>query len=54
VYHPPSAQKVIEELGRYIYLSFQNWENEIKYVSDFVKTGHQMSTSDGFYKKKVA
>ena len=50
---PPATQKVIEELGNYIYLAFQNWENEIKYVADFVKTGQLMSTGDGFFKKSV-
>ena len=30
---PPATQKVIEELGNYIYLAFQNWENDIKYVA---------------------
>lgn len=29
----PATQKVIEELGNYIHLAFQNWENEIKYVA---------------------
>ena len=47
------TQKVIEELGSYIYLAFQNWENEIKYVAEFVKTGQLMSTGDGFFKKTV-
>lgn len=50
---PPATQKVIEELGNYIYLAFQNWENEIRYVADFVKTGQLMSTGDGFFKKSV-
>lgn len=44
VCNPPATQKVIEELGGYIYLAFQNWENEIKYVAEFVKTGQLMST----------
>lgn len=39
VCQPSAAQKVIDELGNYIHLSFQNWENEIKYVAEFVKTG---------------
>lgn len=33
VCNPPAAQRVIEEMGSYIHLSFQNWENEIKYTS---------------------
>lgn len=48
---PPVTQKVIEEMGNYIHLAYQNWENDIKYVADFVKTGQLMSTGDGFFKK---
>lgn len=33
VCNPPATQKVIEELGSYIHLAFQNWENEVKYVA---------------------
>lgn len=47
VCEPAAMQAVIEEMGNYIHLSFQNWQNEIKYVSEFVKTGQQ-STGEGF------
>lgn len=53
VCNPPATQKVIEELGNYIHLAFQNWENEIRYVTEFVKTGQLMSTGDGFFKKSA-
>jgi hypothetical protein len=33
-------------MGTYIHLSFQNWQNEIRYVSEFVKAG-LMSTGEG-------
>lgn len=36
---PAISQKVIDDLGNYIHLNFQNWQNEIKYVAEFVKTG---------------
>ena len=34
-----SIQKIVNELSHYMYLTFENWENEIKYGEDFVKTG---------------
>jgi hypothetical protein len=46
VCEPSAMQAVIEEMGNYIHLSFQNWQNEIKYVAEFVKTGF-MSTGEG-------
>lgn len=48
VCQPSAAQNVVEDLGSYIHLAFQNWQNEIKYVSDFVKTGFMSTASDGF------
>ena len=42
-----ATQTVIDQLGNYIHLSFQNWENEIKYVSEFVKTGFSKGASTG-------
>ena len=53
VCNPPATQKVIEELGSYIHLAFQNWQNQIRYVADFVKTGQSMSTGDGFFRKST-
>ncbi len=50
VCHPNATQNVIDQLGNYIHLSFQNWENEIKYVADFVKTGFSNnSTGNSFH-----
>ncbi len=40
-----SIQKIINELSNYMYLTFENWENDIKYVGDFVKTGFTHKTS---------
>lgn len=33
VCQPAATQSVIDEMGNYIHLSFQNWESEIKYGS---------------------
>lgn len=52
VCEPAAMQAVIEEMGNYIHLSFQNWQNEIKYVSEFVKTGF-MSTGEGGFPVKA-
>lgn len=40
-----SIQKMVNELTQYMYLSFENWEQEVKYVADFVKTGFSVRTS---------
>lgn len=34
-----SIQKMVNQLSQYMYLSFENWEQDIKYVADFIKTG---------------
>jgi hypothetical protein len=52
VCEPAAMQAVIQEMGNYIHLSFQNWQNEIKYVSEFVKTGF-MSTGDSGFNLKA-
>lgn len=52
VCQPAATQKVIDELGNYIHLSFQNWEHEVRYVAEFVKTGF-MSTGEGGFAVKV-
>jgi hypothetical protein len=41
-----SIQKMINELSQFMYLSFENWEQDVKYVADFVKTGFTTSRSD--------
>ena len=48
VCQPAANQRVIDELGNYIHLAFHNWENEVKYVAEFVKTGLASTGSDGF------
>lgn len=54
VCHPNAAQNVIDNLGDYIHLSLQNWESEIKYASEFVKTGFSnSSTGNSFHGRSV-
>ena len=43
-----SIQKMVDELTKYMYLSFENWEQDVKYVADFVKTGFSAGGSNGF------
>lgn len=35
---------MINELSQFMYLSFENWEQDIKYVADFIKTGFTART----------
>lgn len=39
VFENSSIQKFINELSKFMCLSFENWECDIKYVTDFVRTG---------------
>lgn len=39
-----SIQKMVNELSQFMYLSFENWEQDIKYVADFIKTGFTTRT----------
>ena len=43
-----SIQKMVNELTQYMYLSFENWEQDVKYVADFVKTGFSSGGTNGF------
>ena len=38
------TQRIVDELGNFIHLEFLNWENEIKYVTEFVKTGFSQNS----------
>lgn len=45
VYENSSIQSFINELSKFMSLAFENWECDIKYVTDFVKTGFTYSSS---------
>jgi hypothetical protein len=41
-----SIQKMVNELSQFMCLSFENWEQDVKYGADFVKTGFSSAKTD--------